>query len=194
MHWKGLLCPGHADKYGNSIFIGCINISVCTYISYIIVQGPKGGPTGQPQQHNSYPPFPRALSALCKPRPTAPAPASSQEKSLYREGVRGQGARRQEVLVGGRHATKNQTLKQNGQLAQAASREEGGRSPATRGDPREGTGVRPSLPQERHAQPASQGTRHKGATGRRRMARGRREQRTRSLPPSPPPAAPLSHH
>lgn len=100
---KGLLCPGHADKYGNSIFIGCINISVCTYISYIIVQGLKGGPTGQPSSTTATPPFPKALSALCKPRPTASAPASSQEKSLYGEGVRGQGAKRR-GLGGGRHA------------------------------------------------------------------------------------------
>lgn len=56
---KGLLCPGRADKYGNSIFIGCINISVCTYISYIIVQGLKGGPKGRPQQHDSSP-FPQS--------------------------------------------------------------------------------------------------------------------------------------
>lgn len=60
---------------------------------------------------------------------------------------------------------------------------------------REGTGVQPSLPQERHAQPASQGTRHKRATGRRRMARGRREQRPRSLPPACSPSlTPLNTH
>lgn len=58
--WKELPCPGHADKYGNSVFIGCINISVCTYNSYIIVQGLGGRPTGRPQQHGSYPSFPQS--------------------------------------------------------------------------------------------------------------------------------------
>ena len=63
-YWKEPLRPGHDDKYGNSVFIGCINISVCTYNSYIIVQGPGGGPRGGPSSTAATSPSPKALPTV----------------------------------------------------------------------------------------------------------------------------------
>lgn len=96
---KGLLCPCHADKYGNSIFIGCINI--CLYIHFIYHSaGPERKAQGEAPAAQQLLLSPKPYPLLCKPRPSALAPSSSQEKTLYaEEAVRGQGGRRQEGLV-----------------------------------------------------------------------------------------------
>lgn len=66
---KGFPCPGCTDKYGNSIFIGCINISDL-YIHFIHHSaGPEGRAKVEAPAVQQLTASPKALPTLPKPRP-----------------------------------------------------------------------------------------------------------------------------
>lgn len=91
--WEGFPsdCP---DKYGNSVFIGCINISDL-YIHFIYHSaGPEGRGKGSPSSTTTTTnPFPS--STHCANRPRAPAsssPANGVEELRKREEGAGRGS------------------------------------------------------------------------------------------------------
>ena len=94
VYWKGFPCPGCTDKYGNSIFIGCINISGL-YIHFI---HHSAGPEGRAEVEA---PAAQQLTASPKALPTLPRLLLLLPPGSYCVGRgRGQEARRQEGLAG----------------------------------------------------------------------------------------------
>lgn len=92
---KGLLCPCHADKYRNSIFIGCINI--CLYIHFIHHSaGPEGRAQGEAPAAQQLPlsPKPYPLCANQGHQLLLPLPPRRRHCMRRRSGVKGVGNRR----------------------------------------------------------------------------------------------------
>lgn len=98
MDWEGVPCPHCTGKYGNSIFIGGINISGL-YIHFIHHSaGPEGGAKGEAPAAQQLSLSSKALPTLCKPKANCSCSLSLPEVTVW-AGARAQGGRRQEGLV-----------------------------------------------------------------------------------------------
>lgn len=84
-------CPGHADKYGNSIFIGCINI--CLYIHFIHHSaGPEGRAQREAPAAQQLPPL--SQSPICSVQTKANSSCSRflpEEVTVWGGGQRSRG-------------------------------------------------------------------------------------------------------
>lgn len=96
---KGLPCPGCADKYGNSIFIGGINI--CLYIHFKHHgAGPEGSAKGGGPSSTDSSPFPQSPTRSVQTKANSSCSLFLPGEVTVWGGVRGQRGRRQEGLLG----------------------------------------------------------------------------------------------